>query len=219
MKPKILSLATALLLATASAGPLAAADPPASGDKPAAKSAKAAVKKAKAGPSEEEAMKAWMANGTPGEPHKLLAKGEGTWTVKVKSWMDPSKPPEETDGTSVAKMVFGGRYLEEHFEGTAMGQPFSGMGTTGYDNYKKKYVATWIDSMSTGIMTTIGTFDKSGKVMTSWGTMDDPVAKKTVKTKMIGTWVDDDSHKFEMWSPGPGGKMHKALEMTYTRKK
>jgi hypothetical protein len=220
VKPKFLSLATALLLATAvDAHTLAAADKPASGDKLAAKPAKAAASKAKAGPSEEEAMKAWMAYATPGEPHKLLAKGEGTWAVKVKSWMNPSKPPEETDGTSVAKMVLGGRYLEEHFEGTAMGQPFSGMGTTGYDNYKKKYVATWIDSSATGIMTTTGTFDESGKVMTSWGTMDDPVAKKTVKMKMVGTWVDDDTHRFEMWSTGPGGKMHKVMEMVYTRKK
>ncbi len=211
MKSTMLSLATAVLLATAvDVSTLDAADQP-------AKPAPAA--KTKAGPSEEEAMKAWMAYATPGEPHQRLAKGEGTWAVKVKSWMNPSKPPEETEGTSVAKMVLGGRYLEEQYEGTMMGQPFSGMGTTGYDNYKKKYVATWIDSAATGIMTTTGTFDRSGKVMTSWGTMDDPVGKKTVKVKMVGTWVDDDTHQFEMWNPSPDGKMHKSLEMVYTRKK
>jgi hypothetical protein len=34
-----------------------------------------------------------------------------------------------------------------------MGMPFEGLGYTGYDNVKKQYFGTWIDSMSTGIMT------------------------------------------------------------------
>lgn len=216
MKPKLLSLGTALLLAAAATHPLAAAEPPAA-DKAAGKPA--AARKAKAGPSEEQMMKAWMDFATPGEPHKLLAKYEGTWKAKVTSWMDPSRPPEVTEGTMVSKMVLGGRYLEDRYEGKAMGQPVSGIGFTGYDNYKKKFVGSWVDSMGTGIMTTAGTLDKSGKVMTSFGTMDDPATKKSVKMKMVGTWIDDDNHRFEMWSAGPGGKMVKSMQMDYTRQK
>ena len=220
MKPTRLSLATTLLLAVSAAGAgMALARPlpeqPASAEKPAGPKAKPKAKT----PSQDEMMKAWQAYATPGESHKKLEKAAGTWNTKVRTWMDPSKPPEETEGTNVGTMVLGGRYLEEKYEGTMMGQPFHGVGLTGYDNYKKKYVGTWADSMGTGIMMMTGSFDKSGKVMTSWGTMDDPIMKKTVKVKSVTTIVDDDTHRFEMWNTGPGGKMVKSMEMVYTRKK
>ena len=38
-----------------------------------------------------------------------------------------------------------------------MGQPFSGVGIDGYDNLRKKYVTTWIDTMGTGIFSMEGT--------------------------------------------------------------
>ena len=126
-------------------------------------------------PSQEEMMKAWMAAATPGEAHKKLEPVVGSFTVQTKMWMDPSKPPEETAGTSENKWVLGGRFVEQQVEGTAMGQPFSGIGYTGYDNYKKKYVGTWTDSMGTMIMTSTGTADASGKKITFWSTMDDVV--------------------------------------------
>lgn len=184
--------------------------------------ATAAAKPAKAPahmPSQEEMMKAWMAAATPGEAHKKLEPFVGSFTVKTKMWMDPSKPPEETAGTSENKWVLGGRFIEQRVEGTAMGQPFSGIGLTGYDNYKKKYVGSWTDSMGTMIMTSTGTADASGKKFTFWSTMDDVVMKKTMKIKSQASIVDDDHHTYEMWGPGPDGKMFKTLEVQYTRKK
>lgn len=217
MKPRLSPFVAALItfsaLATVVSLPVAAADEPAAAEKPAASKAKAKR------PTEEEAMKAWQAYITPGEAHKRLATSEGTWRTKVKVWMDPSKPPDESEGTVVAKMALGGRFLEERYEGTMMGQPFSGIGYSGYDNYTKKYVSSWIDTGGTGIMTMTGAFDKAGKVMTSFGTMDDPIARKMVKVKAVTTFVDDDTHRFEMWNTGPGGKMVKSMEMVYTRQK
>lgn len=172
-----------------------------------------------AAPNQDEMMKAWMAMSTPGAPHKALENAVGSWDVKVKSWMAPGAPPTESTGTSENKMILGGRFLEQHYEGTMMGGPFSGVGVTGYDNYKKKVVSTWIDSMSTTIMVMQGTLDKSGKVITSWGTMDDVVAKKPMKVKSTVTIVDADHHSYESWSAGPDGKMVKNLEIHYTRKK
>jgi Protein of unknown function (DUF1579) len=170
-------------------------------------------------PSPEEMTKAWMAAGTPGEAHKKLEPMIGSFTVATKMWMDPSKPPEETTGTAENKWVLGGRFVEERVEGTAMGQPFSGIGYTGYDNYKKKYVGSWVDSMGTSIMTSTGTADPSGKKFTFWSTVDDVVMKKPTKVKGVTTIVDDDHHTYEMWGTGPGGKMFKSLEIQYTRKK
>jgi hypothetical protein len=169
-------------------------------------------------PSPEEMMKAWMAAATPGEAHKKLEPLVGSFSVKTISRMDPSKPPEETTGTSEKKWILGGRFLEEHAEGSMMGQPFSGLGFTGYDNYKKRYVGAWMDNMGTVILTSLGTADASGKKFTSWSTMDDVVTKKTIKVKGVLTIADNDHHTFEMWGPGPDGKMFKSLEIHYTRK-
>jgi hypothetical protein len=176
-------------------------------------------KAAPAAPSQEEMMKAWMAIASPGEAHKKLEPVVGSFTVATKMWMDPSKPAEATSGTSENKWALGGRFVEQRVEGTAMGQPFSGVGYTGYDNYKKKYVGSWMDSMGTMIMTSTGTADASGKKLTFWSTMDDVMTKKTIKVKSTVTIVDNDHHTYEMWSPAPDGKMFKSLEVQYTRKK
>jgi hypothetical protein len=200
------------------AAPALADDKPKEGARPATAAAKPAAAPAHV-PSQEEMMKAWTAAATPGEAHKKLEPMVGSFTVVTKMWMDPSKPPEESTGTTESKWVLGGRFVEQQVEGTAMGQPFHGIGYTGYDNYKKKYVGSWVDSMGTMIMTSTGTADASGKKFTFWSTIDDVVMKKPLKVKGVLTIVDDDHHAYEMWAPGPDGKMFKSLEIAYTRKK
>lgn len=202
----------ALALALAFALPASAEEP-----KAPAKEAKAAPKPAAPGP--DEMMKAWTAYMTPGEPHARLAKLAGSWTTKTKSWMDPKQPPEETAGSCEFRMVLGGRYLEQRFEGSMMGQPFSGIGFTGYDNAKKKYEAYWIDSAGTGMLVMSGTADKSGKKTVYTGSMIDPTNGKKVALRSVDTEVDPDSFTFELWMSGPDGKMWKSMEMAYTRKK
>ena len=100
-----------------------------------------------------------------------------------------------------------------------MGMPFTGMGFTGYDNIKKKYVGTWMDTMTTSMMISSGTANADGKSYTFTSTMDDPMTGKSSPVKETVTIVDDDHHTLEMWSPGPDGKMFKTMEIAYTRKK
>jgi hypothetical protein len=172
-----------------------------------------------AGKMDEKAMMDMMAKySTPGVEHKKLEAFVGTWDTTAKMWMDPSAPPQESKGTAENKMALGGRFLEQQFEGTFMGQPFSGVGYTGYDIYKKQYVGTWMDTMGTQIMSSTGTADASGK-MTFTGTVDDPMTNKKMDFKETITVVDNDHHVFEMWMPGPDGKMFKTLEITYTKRK
>jgi hypothetical protein len=167
---------------------------------------------------EKAAMDAMMKAATPGEGHKKLAGMVGTWDATVKMFQ-PGAPPQVSSGISENKWVLGGRWVQEQFTGNFMGMPFSGIGYTGYDNIKKQYVGTWMDSMSTSMMTSSGTADASGKTYEFNSTMDDPASGKSmpVKSKVIVT--DDDHHTMEMWSPGPDGKMYKMMEITYTRKK
>ena len=165
-------------------------------------------------------MDVWMKAATPGDAHHKLAALEGTWDAKVMTWMAPGAPPEVSGGTMTNKMILGGRYLEQRFEGgTMMGMPFSGLGYTGYDNVKKMYVSTWMDSMDTSIMDSTGTQDPTSGVMTFVGTSVDPVSGKAVEVKEAITVKDADHHVFEMWGPGPDGKVMKNMEIEYTRKK
>lgn len=175
--------------------------------------------KAAAAPSPEEMMKAWSAYMTPGEAHAHLATLAGSWTTQTKSWLDPTKPPEETTGSCDFRMVLGGRYLEQKFEGSMMGAPYSGLGFTGYDNAKKKYEAFWIDSAGTGMLVMTGVPEKGGKKVTYTGSMLDPTNGKKVALRSVDTEIDADNLLFEMWMSGPDGKMAKSMEIRYTRKK
>lgn len=205
---KQLRFAGFLALAMAALAPWAAADE---------KGKKAA---AKGGPPDEKAMMEMMMKAaTPGEQHKRLDAFAGTFDAKLKMWMDPSKPPEESTGTAESKWVLGNRYLEQRYEGTFMGQPFSGLGYTGYDNVSKKYFMNWMDTSTTGVMAMTGKWDAAGKVMTFSGTVIDPMTGKPCKITEKVTVADNDHHSFEMWGPDPSGKNYKMMDVSYTRKK
>jgi hypothetical protein len=170
-------------------------------------------------PDEKAMMEAWQKASTPGEMHKKLDAMVGTFDAKVRTWMDPSKPPEDTAGTSVNSWTLGDRFVEQKYEGTFMGQPFTGIGYVGYDNVKKKYVSVWMDSAGTGMMSSVMTCDPAGKVFTAKSTVDDPMTGKPTPIESKMTVEDNDHLKFEMWGKGPEGKTYKMMEINYTRKK
>ena len=176
------------------------------------------VKRDKAA-EQKAAMEAMMRAATPGPPHKKLAAMAGTFDAKVKMWMEPGATPTESSGTSTNELILGGRWLQQRFEGSVMGQPFSGVGYTGYDNIRKMYVGTWMDSMSTSIMSSSGNPDGSGKTWMFSGTMMDPVSGEPVSFDQKMTMIDNDHQLWEMWGPGPDGSPFKMMEISYSRKK
>ncbi|MGZ3579469.1 MAG: DUF1579 domain-containing protein [Syntrophales bacterium] len=155
--------------------------------------------------------------GTPGAPHKLLSSMAGSWIAKVKSWTEPNKPPMEWTGVVERKMLLDGRYLQEEFTGEMIGGTFNGIGVTGYDNNIKKYVSTWMDSMSTGILFFDGNASADGKTITQRSPYNDPV-KGPSEWRSVIRIVNDNTMVFEMYSTVKGGKEEKMMEITYTRK-
>jgi hypothetical protein len=123
----------------------------------------------------------------------------------------------EWTGTSEQKMLLGGRYLQQEFSGEMMGSPYNGIGFTGYDNHTRKYVSTWMDSMSTGLMYFEGTAGADGKTITQTARYDDPV-QGPMQWRTVTRIVDDNTFLFEMYSTGKSGKEVKMMEITYTRK-
>jgi hypothetical protein len=170
-------------------------------------------------PDEKKMMEAMQKASTPGEAHKKLEPFVGTFDARLRMWMDPTKPPEDSTGTMTNTWVLGNRFVQQSFEGTFMGEPFAGMGYVGYDNVTKKIQSVWMDTASTAMMWMTGGADAAGKAVTTKGTMSDPMSGKTMPIEDRITIVDDDHHRFEMWGKGPNGKQMKYMEIEYTRKK
>lgn len=167
---------------------------------------------------DQAAMEAMAKAGTPGEPHKKLDAFVGTWNTKITMWMAPNAPPMTSTGTSENRWAMAGRYLEQRFKGDFMGTPFEGIGYTGYDNVKKQYWGTWMDSMSTGMMMATG-WMPDGKTWMFSGTYPDPISGKDTRVEERITINSPDQHTFEMYGMAPDGTMYKNMEMVYTRKK
>lgn len=165
----------------------------------------------------ENEMETYQKLAIPGAPHKLLASMAGKWKATTKSWMEPGKPPVESAGNCGQKMVLGGRYLYQEFTGNMMGTPFTGIGITGYDNHKKRYVSTWMDSMSTGIFFFVGRSEQQEGTITLECRTDDPV-RGPMKWRSVTKILDNDTHLFEMFSTDKSDKEQKVMEITYNRK-
>ncbi len=165
----------------------------------------------------QEMMEVYAKLATPGAPHKVLASMEGSWNAKIKSWMEPDKPPAESKGTCEQKMLLGGRFLQQEFTGDMMGSPFNGIGVTGYDNHTGKYVSTWMDSMSTAILVFEGTASTDGRTITQESNYDTPI-KGPLKWRSVTRIIDDNTWSFEMFETGRGRDEQRMMEITYTRK-
>ena len=169
-------------------------------------------------PEQQKMMEAWMKAATPGDAHKALEPMIGSWDVTSTSWQTPDSPPEMGAGTSENAWVLGGRFVKQDFQGTFGDMKFQGLGYTGYDNLKKKYVGTWMDTMGTMVMMMVGSADPSGKVFTMTGSMDDAMTGKPMKLRSVTRIVDANKHVMEMFAPDPSGKEFKTMEIVYTRK-
>jgi hypothetical protein len=180
--------------------------------------ASAAAQEVEMSAEEQAMMEKWAQNATPGEPHARLASQAGEWTWTSKWWKEPGAPAEESSGTTSSSMSMDGRFLVENVEGTMMGQPFRGQSITGYDNFRKEYVATWIENMSTGIMISRGTYDPESKTLTMTGTFDDIITgEKDKPMRGVTKYVDENTQVMEMYVPGPDGEEFKTMELRATR--
>jgi hypothetical protein len=170
-------------------------------------------------PADDPMMAKIMQYGTPGEAHKALAPKVGKWTVEMKQFQPGGTVATTMTGSSEARWIFDGRFVEEDFRAEYMGEPFQGRGTTGYDIMKKQYVSTWIDSMSTAIFSSSGTFDPATKTFSFSGEAPDVMAEKYVKMRWVEKWIDADHSISQGFKPGPDGKEFMEMEMHYTRAK
>jgi hypothetical protein len=102
---------------------------------------------------------------TPEKEHGWLAQFAGEWTTEQKASMGPGQPEMECEGTISAKML-GEFWVVSQFNSNMMGIQISAIQTIGYDPAAKKYVGTWVDSMTDHMWKYEGTVDAAGKKLT-----------------------------------------------------
>ncbi|MHC4956016.1 MAG: DUF1579 family protein [Planctomycetota bacterium] len=160
-------------------------------------------------------MAAWMDLGKPGPEHAEMKMMVGKWDCEVKSWHEPGKDPTVEKGTSTFSLDLGGLLLKQDYKGSMMGAPFTGVGYTAFNKATGKWEATWMDSMSSGILFMNGT--EKDDVITYTGHFFGPGGAK-IQTRYTLSAVKDDKQLFTMWMD-MGQGMNKSMEMTYTRAK
>ncbi len=166
----------------------------------------------------DEMMAKWMEFATPNENHKALEQLVGNWDTSVKTWMPGKETAEESTGTSSVQWILGGRFIQQTFTGTHMGQPFEGIGITGYDNQKKKYQSTWMDNMGTGMMTATMNYDAATKTFSEEGSFSCPMKGGDLNYSAAIKIIDETHHSYEMFTTDEAGTESKMMEIQYTKK-
>lgn len=185
-----------------------------------AASAKTSATALQEAPAKDPMMEAMMKAGAPNENHKLLEPMVGHWMTTAHWWKSPESQPESSEGSSVMEWVMDGRFIRQTFTGTMMGQPFAGLGFSGYDNVKGEYVSIWMDNMMTGIMKSSGTYDAATHAIREEGTMSCPMTgDKAMWYRTQWKLGDADRLVYESYSKTPEGKEFRTLEVVYTRQK
>jgi hypothetical protein len=102
-------------------------------------------------------------------------------------------------------------------DGDFMGVPFIGRLTLGYDNYKHKFVASFIDNLGTSMRNAEGLLDRSETVLSLWGEMDEWMTDEHDKLVLYRYQiVDSNTIVFEIHDLALG-QDSKVIEVTYTR--
>jgi hypothetical protein len=154
---------------------------------------------------------------TPGPEHAVLKDVAGSWDATVESFAAPGQPPMLSKGIETGTMV-GGFWLVSEFKSEMMGQTFLGRSTLGYDPAKKKYVSTWIDSMTPSLSVGESDYDAATKTFTGWTDGIDHGGRAT-RFKTVTVFKDPATRISTMSMKAPDGKETTVMRITYTREK
>jgi hypothetical protein len=155
----------------------------------------------------------------PEKEHEFLKKFEGTWESVNQMRMAGDQKWMESKSADTSRMI-GDFWLITESKGDMMpGMPFEGLGSTGYDKYKKKYVSTWVDSINPTLNVGEGTLDAAGKVMTTTMQGTDCESGKPCTMRMTQEFKDNDTLVWSMYMKGKDGQEFEAMKAVSKRKK
>ena len=101
----------------------------------------------------------------PQKEHEWLKQLAGEWDAQGECVMAPGQSPMKMKAT-VTGRTLGAFWAMTEIRGDMAGTQMTGVMTVGYDPEKKKYVGTWVDSMTNHLWHYTGSVDESGKKLT-----------------------------------------------------
>ena len=164
-----------------------------------------------------EMMRRFQAAGRPGKFHAMLEPIVGEFDA-VAELQGPEGVLTSQGRTSNA-WALGQRFVRQEYSGDVMGQSFSSLSFTGYDNVAGRFQGVSMDEMSSGMFISAGTATDDGKTITFVGEATDPVTNAPREYKRILRIVGDDSHVLEMFEPNERDELVRTTTITYTRRK
>lgn len=100
----------------------------------------------------------------PEKQHQWLEQFVGEWESTAEFAMGPDQPEMKCEGTMTYRML-GGFWVVAEVSNESPGMTMKAIQTVGYDPAKKKYVGTWVDSVTSHMWNYTGTVDESGKIL------------------------------------------------------
>jgi len=150
------------------------------------------------------------AKGAPAMPKPAAEMADlraliGTWTSEETMEESPFGPAGTGTGTNTVRLGPGGfSVLMEHRAKNAMGS-FVGHGVLSWDPEEKVYKTSWVDSMTPGIMTSVGKKEGANVVYTGHMTMNgkkittkDVISDRTPTSYTFTSYIDDGSGEKKM---------------------
>lgn len=152
----------------------------------------------------------------PAKEHAWLQQFVGEWDAEIEMLMGPGHPTMKSKGSDSAKMV-GGFWLVS--DGKNDEFPYTCRLTLGFDEQQKKYVGTWVDSMSSYLWHYVGTMDVDGRslVLETEGPFP-PVPGKLSKFREVTEFKSKDHRVFTSSRLGDDGQWTPQLRINFRRK-
>jgi hypothetical protein len=161
-------------------------------------------------------MEAYERAGTPGEFHETLGQRVGEWDAEVRFWSEPGGEPSVMEATATIEWVMDGRFVRETVVSEFMGQPFRGVGYTGYNNLTGEYEGSWMDNHSTALYRYTGERDDRGRLVFVSESVD-PLSGQKVKERSVWELVSDDEMVARSYRLEDGEEIL-TMELRYTRR-
>lgn len=168
---------------------------------------------------EAKGMQAWMESTKPGRFHEFLGRFVGEWETQYEMFMGPGAPPMTSKGEATIRWQLPGRWAAETNTMEFMGQRVESFVLMGYDNVKRQFVGSVVDTMSTEMRTFRGGLSPDGKVLTMFGEMDEPITGEHAKMVRYQTTIHDEDHFTIEVSEILYGEAWAAVRVKYVRKK
>ncbi len=155
---------------------------------------------------------------TQEKEHQWLQRFVGEWVSETEA-IAPGQPAFTTTGTETVRSIGGIWVIAENTSPTPMGMPMTGLLTIGYNPQEKKFVGTWIDSMTSHLWTYEGSLDPAGRILTleaEGPSFVDPA--KTCRYRDAIELKSDDHKVLTSSVLGDDGEWQRFVTVNYRRK-